>query len=69
MPSKNVVKDDGKEENESPVGEDDDEYLGGASDVAPTAILVIGSDSAVTIVLDVRPCFSSSPSRRRPKPR
>jgi len=68
MPSKNVVNDDGKEENESPIGEDD-EYLGGASDVAPTAILVIGSDSAVTIVLDVRPCFSSSPSRRRPKPR
>ena len=62
MPSKNVVNDDGKEENEDV---DDDLALAKCD---ASAVAAATTDSAVTALAEVDSGFSSS-SRRRPKPR
>jgi hypothetical protein len=63
MPSKNVVNDGGKEENENV---DDDLALAKCDAFALAAAT---TDSAVTALVDVDSGFSSSSSCRRPKPR
>jgi hypothetical protein len=63
MPSKNVVNDDGKEENENV---DDDLAL---SKCDASALAAATTDSAVTTLAEVDSGFPSSSSRRRPKPR
>jgi hypothetical protein len=63
MPSKNVVNDDGKEENENV---DDDLALAKCD---ASALAAASTDSAVTALADVDSGFSSSSGRRRPKPR
>jgi hypothetical protein len=63
MPSKNVVNDDGKEESED-VGDD----LALAKYDA-SALAAAITDSAMTALAEVDSDFSSSSSRRRPKPR
>jgi hypothetical protein len=63
MPSKNVVNDDGKEENENV---DDDLAL---AKLDASTFAAATTDSAVTALAGVNFDFPSSSSRRRPKPR
>jgi hypothetical protein len=63
MPSKNVVNDDGKEENENV----DDGLALAKCDAS--ALAAVTRDSAVTALAEVDSGFSSSSSHRRPKPR
>jgi hypothetical protein len=63
MPSKNVVNDEGKEENENV----DDDLALAKCDASVLAAAV--TDSAVTPLVEVDTGFSLSPDHRRPKPR
>jgi hypothetical protein len=63
MPSKNVVNDDGKEDNENV----DDDLALAKRDASTLAGAT--TDSAVTALAGVNSDFSSSSSRRRPKSR
>ena len=63
MPSINVENDDGKEESKNV---DDDRALAKCD---ASALAAATTDSAVTALAEIDPDFSSSSSRRRPKPR
>jgi hypothetical protein len=55
IPSKNVVNDDGNEDNE-----DGEEGPALAEVVAPAAATIVATDSAVTALFEIDTCFSSS---------
>ena len=63
MPSKKVVNDEGKEENENV----DDGLALAKCDASALAAVI--ADSAVIALAEVDSGFSSSSSRRRPNPR